>query len=88
MVTPVKKIDFSEYHPLDHRLFSVACYEYYGGARRHIYLAWTFKWYPKIWSKTLCLMGIHRVRPVSDRMQDEDFEMCICCYERVENDGY
>lgn len=39
---PVDKIrwDFSQFHPLDHWPLTRRCRAHYGGARRHLYLAW------------------------------------------------
>lgn len=36
------KLDFSQFHPLDHRPGDARCRAHYGGWRRHLKLAWEF----------------------------------------------
>jgi hypothetical protein len=38
------KLDFSQFHPLDHRPLTRRCREHYGGLRRHLWLLWEFHW--------------------------------------------
>lgn len=57
------KLDFSQWHPLDHWPGTRRCREHYGGWRRHLTIAWEFHrrdqvvgWFAR-W--TTCLMGRH-----------------------------
>lgn len=53
----INKLDFSEYHPLDHTLRE--CRGYPGGWRRHISYDWEFRVGPRWRSRTLCRLGRH-----------------------------
>lgn len=37
-----KRLDLSEFHPLDHRVWERRCREFPGSRRRHLKLRWTF----------------------------------------------
>jgi hypothetical protein len=56
-----ERLDFSIWHPIDHRPFDRRCREFYGGGRRHLYLLWEFKWEipTKIGIWTHCKRGSH-----------------------------
>jgi hypothetical protein len=42
-IPPIEKLDFSEFHPLDHRPFDARCRSLPGGGRRHLELWWVYK---------------------------------------------
>lgn len=59
------KLDFSQFHPLDHYPWQRRCREFYGGPARHVYLAWTYRYRDRItgllwfrWAR--CPFGAHR----------------------------
>ena len=58
----IKKIDFSQFHPLDHWMLTKRCREMYGGWRTHWKYGWAFKWKDDIRRHTLCLVGIHKAQ--------------------------
>lgn len=39
----VRKLDFSQFHPLDHWPFEVRCYRFYGGPWHHLKIAWQLR---------------------------------------------
>lgn len=46
------KLDLSVFHPIsDHWPFTRYCRQYYGGGFRHLYLAWVYRWRPKLASQ-------------------------------------
>lgn len=51
------KLDFSEFHPLDHPLWS--CRGYPGGRKQHIKYKWEFMWRPRVRALTRCKVGLH-----------------------------
>lgn len=51
------RLDFSEYHPLDHTLWT--CRGYPGGRRRHLAYRWDFQWRDRARQYTWCLLGRH-----------------------------
>lgn len=53
----IKKLDFSDFHPLDHNLLE--CRGYPGGRRLHIHYFWTFKHANWLRRNTLCRIGVH-----------------------------
>lgn len=60
----MKKLDFSEFHPLDHWPFRRRCRAYYPRGLKsglhHMGLAWEYKWSESIREHTLCRLGKHR----------------------------
>lgn len=40
---PIKVLDFSQFHDLDHRWFTRYCHEQYGGWKNHLQLWWIYK---------------------------------------------
>lgn len=56
------KLDFSQWHPLDHHPLSKECRDHFGGFRQHMHLLWDFKWdMPSKRKKiTHCFWGKHR----------------------------
>jgi hypothetical protein len=59
------KLDFSQFHPLDHRPLSRRCRAHYGGLWRHLWLVWHFQWEmpSRIKRITHCWRGDHCYRP-------------------------
>lgn len=51
------KLDFSEFHPLDHTLFG--CRGYPGGWRQHVAYRWDFQWRDAVRGRTWCRVGRH-----------------------------
>jgi hypothetical protein len=54
-----KTLDFSEFHPLDHRIWEAHCRGLPGGRRRHFELRWSYITKPALRSWTTCRMGWH-----------------------------
>jgi hypothetical protein len=54
----IKKLDFSEFHPLDHSVWE--CRGYPGGRRVHLRYRWDFQWRDELHAKFLCPLGRHR----------------------------
>jgi hypothetical protein len=62
------RIDFSEFHPLDHFPGDARCRSLPGGMARHFYLAWQYQWketlgYWILWPffTISCRFGWHRL---------------------------
>jgi hypothetical protein len=53
------ELDFSRFHPLDHRPGGARCRSLYGGTRNHLVMAWQFKWSARLRELTLCRLGWH-----------------------------
>ena len=53
------ELDFSEFHPLDHSLFSRECASLPGGRKNHIELAWYYKWRGRVREQIHCRLGGH-----------------------------
>jgi hypothetical protein len=51
------KIDFSQFHPLDHSL--ARCYGYPGGWRTHLQYRWEFQWREDLVTRWMHLTGRH-----------------------------
>lgn len=60
----MSKLDFSEFHPLDHHILDPVCWGWAGGIPRHISLWWDYQfswpWQP-IFAKRACDKGLHEV---------------------------
>lgn len=66
----IKKLDFSQFHPLDHWPWQRRCWsrkvqygwetQFYGGPIHHMKLAWEFKWREQVLYRPLHTFGIHR----------------------------
>lgn len=72
---PPRQVDFSQFHPLMHRIGSKTCRGYYGGTRRHLQIWWWYKFDYKpvdLWHRwVLCHLNRHdpiraRSRPSTD----------------------
>lgn len=55
----IKKLDFSQFHPLDHMPFTSECRGYYGGGKGHFLLLWEYRWRRRIITHTLCQINHH-----------------------------
>lgn len=53
----IRKLDFSEFHPLDHSVWE--CRGYPGGRGRHLEYRWKFQWRDELHAKFLCPLGRH-----------------------------
>lgn len=71
------KLDFSEYHPLDHPLW--ACKGYPGGWRRHLDYSWDFIWKGRVRKATLCRAGLHRWMVWTRAVDNSKFVRCLDC---------
>jgi hypothetical protein len=58
------KLDFSEFHPLDHWPGSAYCRSLPGGTRNHLDMAWHYKWRGILAAETLCRIGRHEMTTV------------------------
>jgi hypothetical protein len=60
-----ERLDFSMWHPLDHRPFDRRCRSFYSGGRRHLWLLWHFRWEipRRIRRVTRCPFGRHEWVP-------------------------
>lgn len=58
------RLDFSQYHPLDHWPWSPRCHTFYGGGRHHLIIAWQYRRRDEVigvfarW--TTCFIGHHK----------------------------
>lgn len=55
-----KELDFSQFHPLDHGIWSKECPAHYGGRAQHLSLTWEYRWSEELRARTICLVGRHR----------------------------
>lgn len=77
-----EKLDFSEFHPLDHSLFQC------DDKKKHWKLVWEFKWSGEIKRWTLCKIGIHNVGTVFKFKDGKPYKVwrsCIHCGKRKSN---
>lgn len=75
------KIDFSEFHPLDHSIF--VCSGYPGGRKTHLKYWWEFKGEWALKAHTLCKIGRHH--PVTWQRRDlPPEERCLHCGKKEE----
>lgn len=72
----IKKLDFSEFHPLDHSLLE--CRDYPGGRRRHLEYSWDFKWRGQVYARTVCRLGLHEWREWYDNSGSDEAVACRC----------
>jgi hypothetical protein len=77
------RIDFSEFHPLDHRPWERRCWSLYGGPWNHLRLAWTYRhkdelldFFYKHW---LCPLGRHRMVEMWVPDKRQRFQECQAC---------
>lgn len=77
----VAQLNFDEFHPLDHPVWTRRCREFYGGPRRHLEMWWAFKAHDWLHGHTLCKVGRHRpttaFEPRRNRMRRE----CQWCWK-------
>jgi hypothetical protein len=61
----MSKLDFSEFHPLDHSIFDPYCWGWYGGIKQHIILWWHYQLDldAKIHRTFFCARGKHTKTP-------------------------
>jgi hypothetical protein len=82
----IRKLNFSQFHPLDHYPFEKRCWEFYGGPVTHIQYGWQFKWKSDIRAHTRCRIGWHkwttwrrRVHPGVPRSESDEWISYIAC---------
>lgn len=86
-----EKLDFSLFHPLDHRPWEPRCREFYGGPFRHIQLWWEFIASHWLHEKTLCKLGVHhytehwRGRDPETGKWLEVGKSCVYCLKELED---
>lgn len=79
------KLDFSQFHPIDHLPFSERCKSLYPKGLKagihHIRMAWDIKWRDDYWQgKFLCHLGLHRYQKVWYRRSvEEPWKTSIDC---------
>jgi hypothetical protein len=52
------RLNFDDFHPLDHTL--ATCTGYPGGRRRHLTYWWDFQARPRLHTATMCRLGLHK----------------------------
>lgn len=73
-------LDFSQFHPLDHRPGDQRCRQLPGSWRNHLALAWRFKWSKTVAVATLCRARLHQpVQAWSNKHGDHT--MCKNCWK-------
>jgi hypothetical protein len=72
-----KRLDFSQFHPLDHYLWQ--CTGYPGGHRRHLAYRWEFEWRHRLRSRTLCRLGRHSPVQWWRRYDGKSWSACAHC---------
>lgn len=75
----IKHLDFSECHMLDHWPFTRYCHSLPGGIRRHLDLAWDFKWSMVLRRNTTCRVGRHRFTLRKTREPLPGWRGCRAC---------
>lgn len=81
------KLDFSQFHPLDHYLWEPYCRELYGGPLNHAQLWWEYKATHWLHEKTLCRIGLHTYTETWKREQDGTYDewlSCVYCWKDKE----
>lgn len=85
---PSIKLDFSEFHPIDHWPGSRYCRSLPGGTRRHLACAWDIKWRERVqaplyWT-LLCRIGRHKVQVWYSACPRAVMPVCAFCdYTRL-----
>ena len=84
------QFDYSEFHPLDHRIASGVCFGWYGGPTHHARLWWQYGERPHPIGALLCRLGYHDMIPYwakqqiisLDLLTDENAtgQMCKRCW--------
>jgi hypothetical protein len=74
----IRELDFSDFHPIDHYPGTAYCRSLPGGFRRHLSLAWEFKWPQALGRATLCRIGRHRW--VQGWVKDKPSTICRNCW--------
>lgn len=78
----IEKIDFSEFHPLDHNLLQ--CRGYPGGWRTHLKFRWEFFVAPALERQTFCRIGRHRRYGDAWHGQEYLGRQCGACHKPKE----
>lgn len=84
---PIKKLDFSEFHPLDHNLRD--CIGYPGGRWTHIKYRWEFQIRDEVRAWTTCKLGLHlygatwRGGGRTSHPSEYLGHRCVYCHERM-----
>lgn len=83
------RLDFSQFHPLDHFLGSRRCRSMYGSWRNHLSMEWEYRWRPWLTSQTLCRIGRHSIANAWRRSTPDDewtsWRVCRNCAYRPED---
>jgi hypothetical protein len=77
------KLDFSQFHALDHFPGSSYCRTQYGSWRQHLKNGWDFKWSDDVqrpFRRLLCKIGKHDVRVFYNRRPVGGWEEGACCW--------
>jgi hypothetical protein len=75
----IRELDFSGFHPIDHYPGTGRCRSLPGGFRRHLDLAWEFKWPQQLGRATWCRIGRHKW--VDGWAKDVPCSLCRNCWK-------
>lgn len=83
----IDELDLSQFHPLDHSIWSKRCAGFYGGRRNHLKLWWDYqvpRWLTDPWGLLLCKLRVRhhwmmRIDPAT--MEPTGDRMCGYCGE-------
>jgi hypothetical protein len=83
-------INFDLWHPLDHWPWQRRCRQFYGGWRRHLWLAWSFEYREEIewwllrpfYLLFLCRLGRHKLTTSWQRGRGYEVSCWYCDYRR------
>ncbi len=77
------KLDFSQFHPLDHWPGSAYCRSLPGGTRQHLHLAWVFRRREQVlapvYKLLLCHIGRHAEQVWYQRQEDGTQKVMPSC---------
>lgn len=75
------RIDFSQFHSMDHWICSAECFAQYGGPWNHFKLWWELRFVPWVYANTLCRFGRHYVVPYwkGEHVFEDDPPDGMCC---------
>lgn len=80
----IRKLDFSEFHPLDHSV--LRCNGFPGGRRRHLEYRWSYQWSESVKRWTLCVAHRHQWTTWHGRNGDTSVS-CRNCFRDMKGQG-
>jgi hypothetical protein len=78
----IRKLDFSQFHPLDHSVRN--CRGYPGGWRTHLKYRWEFQWEARLRRRLLCPLGRHQWSQWWDHHGNTGLHCMSCFKEKPE----